>query len=294
MGEAIIPVDLRNPGQVFACLGFLEAADVLCGPAEGGFDWTGDERFILRAEGAENPVEVVLEFLKEADVKWLSPCGALQERDGGSTVVVTNVASSPEPKPADLPAVLVGSNAQQICFGFWADGSSRFNTTFKKSTYGSSSHIRFRNAVDGICGLDPHLSVVDPLNQAVKTKSLFRLDPRGSADPIDAGTSPDKLRKGGIEVRVATYPICEALAVLGLEYARPHRVDSQRLRYSVWSSLISCHCGDSVLLSPTLSRAAMAGQFAFLRMRHFSVSHEEVKKGGDRRITNITEELHID
>lgn len=33
MGQAIIPVDLRNPGQVFACLGFLEAADVLCGPA---------------------------------------------------------------------------------------------------------------------------------------------------------------------------------------------------------------------------------------------------------------------
>ena len=28
MAGASIPVDLGNPGQVFACLGFLEAADV--------------------------------------------------------------------------------------------------------------------------------------------------------------------------------------------------------------------------------------------------------------------------
>ncbi len=34
MAESSIPVDLFNPGQVFACLGFLEAADVLCGDAD--------------------------------------------------------------------------------------------------------------------------------------------------------------------------------------------------------------------------------------------------------------------
>jgi len=26
----VIPVDLKNPGQVLACMGFLEAAEVLC------------------------------------------------------------------------------------------------------------------------------------------------------------------------------------------------------------------------------------------------------------------------
>ena len=49
MGAASIPVDLFNPGQVFACLGFLEAADVLLGDAEGGFDWTDDGNAV-RAE----------------------------------------------------------------------------------------------------------------------------------------------------------------------------------------------------------------------------------------------------
>ena len=40
MAEADIPVDLLNPGQVFACLGFVEAAEVLLGDATGGFDWS--------------------------------------------------------------------------------------------------------------------------------------------------------------------------------------------------------------------------------------------------------------
>jgi CRISPR-associated protein Csb3 len=40
MTTASIPVDLINPGQVFACLGFLEIADELLGNAEGGFNWS--------------------------------------------------------------------------------------------------------------------------------------------------------------------------------------------------------------------------------------------------------------
>ena len=58
MAESSIPVDLFNPGQVFACLGFLEAADVLCGEAEGGFDWSDEAevRFLLASEGRRNPL----------------------------------------------------------------------------------------------------------------------------------------------------------------------------------------------------------------------------------------------
>ena len=53
MALADIHVDLFNPGQVFACLGFLEAADVLIGDAEGGFDWSDDAqaRFRLTSPG---------------------------------------------------------------------------------------------------------------------------------------------------------------------------------------------------------------------------------------------------
>ncbi len=77
MAEASIPVDLFNPGQVFACLGFLEAADVLLSDAEGGFDWThaADARFLLRAAGEENPFAAVLEFLAMANPQRWGPVG---------------------------------------------------------------------------------------------------------------------------------------------------------------------------------------------------------------------------
>ena len=68
MAEHVIPVDLYNPSQVFACLGFLEAADLLLGDAEGGFDWSdaANVAFRLGAAGDENPVAAVLEFLATA------------------------------------------------------------------------------------------------------------------------------------------------------------------------------------------------------------------------------------
>lgn len=75
MTQARIPVDLLNPGQVFACLGLLEAADALLGDAKGGFDWThtDDCGFELCARGTANPVEAVLEFFVEANCERLVP-----------------------------------------------------------------------------------------------------------------------------------------------------------------------------------------------------------------------------
>ena len=77
MAEATIPVDLLNPGQVFACLGFMEAADILLGDVAGGFDWSGDSntRFALCASGERNRFDAVLEFLAEVEPKRWAPTG---------------------------------------------------------------------------------------------------------------------------------------------------------------------------------------------------------------------------
>jgi len=146
MAQASIPVDLFNPGQVFACMGFLEAAGLLLRRAEGGFEWgqTGDY-FNLSADGDTNPVRVVLSFLRTTDARWVSPHDGLRERDGGDTEIQRGIASSGDPKAADLPAVLRAQykgTEREVPFGYWADGSGRFATTFKKSTNGASSHIR--------------------------------------------------------------------------------------------------------------------------------------------------------
>src|SRR5579871_6764169 len=81
MSVASIPVDLFNPGQVLACLGFLEAADVLLGDAEGGFDWSseGNAKFALAANGGRNPCEAVLEFLATGELRRWAPTGHADE-----------------------------------------------------------------------------------------------------------------------------------------------------------------------------------------------------------------------
>jgi CRISPR-associated protein Csb3 len=288
MAQASIPVDLFNPGQVFACMGFLEATEVLLGNARGGFAWShSGDFFNIDTGGHASTIEVVLDFVKEAEVKWLSPRCDLKERDGGDTEVLDGIAASGDPKNADLPGVLRSRHngtEHEMTVGFWADGSSRFATTFKKSTNGASAHIRLNNALRALKQWETKHVAVDPFNQEARTESLFRLDPRGSVDPIHGGFSPDSLRKGakgGLDVRVATYPICELLAILGLEHARPERLDSNRFAYCVWDRP----------LPPVLARAAIGGQRGFGRMRRFLVEHEEVKKGGDRKMSDVTEEL---
>ncbi|HEX9640352.1 MAG TPA: type I-U CRISPR-associated protein Cas8c, partial [Candidatus Krumholzibacteria bacterium] len=82
MTEGSIPVDLFNPGQVFACMGFLEAADALVGEAEGRFDWSneGNVRFRLRAGGDENPFGRALGFLAAAEIRRYAPTGYADPR----------------------------------------------------------------------------------------------------------------------------------------------------------------------------------------------------------------------
>src|SRR6266446_225820 len=156
MAEAAIPVDLFNPGQVFACLGFLEAAEVLVGDAEGGFDWSdeADVKFRLRAAGEGNPVKDVLEFLASAKpVRW-GPLGyvdpppkkgkAVKEADDEGNAEEENetepTSESENERDAlelsdtflaaagdrmSLPIRLGDGNRPTVELGHWADGSSR-------------------------------------------------------------------------------------------------------------------------------------------------------------------------
>jgi CRISPR-associated protein Csb3 len=150
MSAASIPVDLFNPGQVFACLGFLEAADVLLGDAEGGFDWKheGNATFALSTKGKRNPFETVLEFLAEAEPKRWGPIGYAdpppkkgkgdseddesENDDGASECAADSPALDLAPtflaKEGDrmaLPIRIGGGNTPVVELGHWADGSSR-------------------------------------------------------------------------------------------------------------------------------------------------------------------------
>lgn len=134
MAEHSIPVDLYNPGQVFACLGFLEAADVLLGDVEGGFDWRDEANptFALRASEDTNPFEAVLQFLAQAEVVDVEPTTWPAERFPQSVVreefpaPLENYWNKQEKKwtRTALPVELVNGTVR-VSLAHWGDGSSR-------------------------------------------------------------------------------------------------------------------------------------------------------------------------
>jgi len=150
---ALVPVDLKSPGQVLACMGFLEVAEVLLGGVEAHFDWSEPRAmFVLRSDGDKNPFEVVLEFLAKARVIELTPTGYVEggAADGGNSEEEEAISSGPEDGDESddgdsgevqgrvttpvFPAgegernalpIQVVSDGRCITVSHWADGSSR-------------------------------------------------------------------------------------------------------------------------------------------------------------------------
>lgn len=242
MGRREIPVDLRNPGQVFACLGFLEAAHVLCGPAQGGFAWDDTERFVIDAKGAENPIDVVLQFLAGAKATAQAPLNSsLRAKEPGIETVVRSDRSYPCPEPetpSALPIVLSDSSGTSIRIEHWADGCQRRNKVkFWAGMRGYSGAALARDLLHQIASLSPaDLASVaeDPFAFVVRQSSSFRFDLRGSYVPMNLGFS---LNAHG-NMSVSVYPTVEILAAVGLQNARPRMIDKLQYVYGVVGSVL--------------------------------------------------------
>lgn len=300
MAQTSIPVDLFNPGQVFACMGFLEAAEVLLGRSEGGFDWDGgsDARFELHADGPKNPVEAVLEFLSEAEIQRLAPKGyedppptsksRNKKKKGRYTEVhepnelhgdgpVEHVETFPAVK-ADrlaLPLRLL-KDGRALSMGHWCDASSR--NPFKLFAGQQRSAEIARQMLDELKGLwherKPQM-LSDPLGLTVPLGgSSFKFDARKAWTAIDAGYSPDEQSH-----RVEASPVVELLAAIGLEHARPDEFDTREVRYGVWRGL----------LPPVLARAALGGARLGVPLRIFRFTLELA--GKNKNVTFAEEEV---
>lgn len=294
MIEASIPVDLFNPGQVFASLGFLEAAEALLGDAEGGFDWTDDSyvRFRLSAAGKENPFVVVLKFLAEALVRRCAPIGytdpppkkkaSATEKEGDETD--DEEGSAPEDlrlselfpdRKGDRMAlpIRLERDDRVIELGHWADGSGR--NDFKlyagnRSAYsiacamlrGTREKPRKKQAVgdtktqgiDALWKTGSDDLTAGPFGVLTAMGGSFNFDPRGGWTALDAGYSPNQQKHG-----IAASPVVEILAAWGLENARPDEYETRQVRYGAWSGL----------MPPILARPLLAGANAAVPVRRF-------------------------
>ena len=252
MAEASIPVDLFNPGQVFACLGFLEAADVLCGDAEGGFDWSDEVavRFCLEAAGEQNPFEAVLKFLAEVEIVIIRPAGI----EGPWPDKAKPNEEFPAPRAAlkksngkgltgsCLPVRLQrGKSFVQISHWLKGDGRQPFKL-FAGNQVGAKLAANMmcgdpkkkasKGFKDIFCSFDQQ-AFNDPFSKVCAVGGRFGFDARGGWDALRVGTSLDKQK---VLLKVA--PHVELLAAIGLENARPESLSTYEMRYAVWRDVL--------------------------------------------------------
>jgi len=252
MAEHSIPVDLFNPGQVFACLGFLEAADILLGDAEGGFDWRDEANtlFHLRAAGNDNPVEAVLKFLAEAEVVVLSPDGV--EGPWPEDAQTTQIFPAPKKalKKSDGKALSASALPVRLRRGddivpisHWLGIGDR--PTIKLFAGQQVGSTLTTNMLDGdpkkkgskgfrdICTEIEVTNFENPFREICPVGGRFGFDARGAWDAIRIGTSLDEQ---GVFPNVA--PHLEVLAAIGLEHTRPLVPSTYHVRYAVWGRVV--------------------------------------------------------
>lgn len=247
MAEARIPVDPSNPGQVFACLGLMEVAEVLVGEVEGGFQLDHREAFTIRMGGADDPVTEVLRFLLDCEVRVFSPIGedetyGKDSRFSHHPIYVSGTYPYTDIKARDrFPAVLVRGE-DVIVLDHWADAARDDAMKFWAGAGGYPGVALTRDALALFPRRIEELRN-DPFNVAAPQSSSFRFDWRRDYVPVDAGFSPN--RHGRIVM--VGYPVVEILAAIGLRHARPERQDRLHYRYACWG----------VRLSLPLARAAL-------------------------------------
>ena len=288
MGIAAVPVDLTNPGQVFACLGFAEAADVLLGQAAGGFDWQEPDcvRFRFAAAGDENPAVRVLRFLDEAAVTSWAP---LNSRNGTEKWNIDTIREStafpfPDPEsPAKLPARLEDNAGHVIVIDHWGDATRRDNVKFWAGAGGYPGAALARDALDLVRGRIVN-QAGDPFAVDALQSGSFRFDWRRDYVPLDAGFSPNV--HGDVVMR--GYPIVELLAAIGLTHARPVR--HNKLSYSFGVAGLS----GTDLYDPVFLRAALGARqppFPGMPFRRFRMQLDWPGQENQARcITSVIEE----
>lgn len=291
MAQASIPVDLFNPGQVFACLGLIEVADLMFEGVVGGFDWQDEERFFISADDVTNPVEGVLHFLANAELESEAPAnsGMTTEKWGVRSDLIPDGDEFPiavPGSPATLPAVLFCLSDDQLVrceVNYWGDATRRDNVKFWAGAAGYPGAVLLKDALDLVRDCLPEVAA-DPFSVSRRQSSSFRLDWRRDYIPLDAGFSPND--QGNVVMM--GYPIVEILAAIGLTHARPLRPSRSKLDYRYGVLGLS---DSNELYDPVFLRAALGTTDLGFPMRNFRMQLGWPGQEGQARcITNVTEE----
>lgn len=296
MAESSIPVDLLNPGQVFACVGLAEAAEILFGGAAAAFDWSepAAPRFRLRADGVDDPVRGVVEFLGRAKAQAVAPAG-LAER--------LKWTDSWGPRPESLPldqgypipapespatyACALDDGTYRILLDHWGDGSGRDNVKFWAGSGGYPGAALARDALALVAGKAAD-AAVDPFDLAAPQTSTFRFDWRHDYIPLDTGFSLN----AHAAIEAIGYPLVEVLAAIGLGHARALRPNPRdKLEYLYEVVGIGGTGATDLLPLPFLRAALGCCRLPFPRRRFRMHLKWPGQENQARAITSVSEEI---
>lgn len=297
MSETSVPVDLYNPGQVFACLGLMEAAEILLGDAEGGFDWRDGENthFVIRAAGDADPLLTVLRFLRAAKAEAVAPCDSdLRAKEPGVETLSEEAGVYPCPtpdSPSALPCRLTDPSGQTLPISYWLSGTELDNVKFWAGMAGYSGTALVRDLLLPVRSWsDNQLKAVaadpfgnlDPETASYPQSSNLRFDYRGGTIPFDAGFSTNAHG----QYTMMGFPLVDVLAALGLEHARPVRPDRRNklaYTYTIWP----------VTLPLVLARAALGGaNFGFASQTYRIELGWPGQENQARAIKTVKKETH--
>ena len=303
MAESSIPVDLLNPGQVFACLGLLELADKLLGNAQGAFDWCkgSDTQFKLSVPDNTNPIASVLGMLATTQAVEVEPVGWPSGTSNGARFSATFPSSLDHHRDGDgdytrtkLPILLQfeGPPRKEVAVEHWTDESSRPDfklyagnrsgfTIAQDMVHGKRSKPAMKTGstkilnwgVEQLWKSDASGLSASPFDILVPMAGSFNFDPRGAWNAIDEGYSPDKQ---GHSLRSS--PLVEILAAAAMENMRPHEHERGVFQYSTWSDW----------LSPELARVAIQGRLSGFPIRRFQFA---LGHSGKNKIVSFAKEL---
>ncbi len=213
-----IDVNLRNPGQFFACCGILELAGRIWPESEGWFgrSGTGSSFRIATYSGHNDPLgEIVRRLCEPEAVVALADDHAAQAQADRKPVVIV---------PFDLR------------LDWWLDAYGDGDKSELKIWAGQQKPERninaLRNAWRDIVARSPEQAGSPGLFKQYRPMTgRFGFDPSASWTAQDVGFSPDEQ---GIPVQ--TSPATEILAAIGLQRCRPEamRKKGRWFAYRAW------------------------------------------------------------
>jgi CRISPR-associated protein Csx14 len=251
--DITLDVDLRNPGQFFACCGLLELASRLWPGSEGWFAGEGSRAafHIATCSSHSDPLGEVVRLLCETD----------------DLVAIAEDANI-EKVQADRQPIMLRPFGLRL--DWWLDSYGQGDKSELKVWAGQQTPERNVNGLRGawreILARTPNPSVKQFFSQRWPTTGRFGFDPSASWEALDVGFSPDE--QG---IPVLTSPSTEIFAAIGLQRCRPLPAEGKRrwFVYHPWRTPLA------IALAP----AAVAGFSSAARAFEFPIVMRNAQYG---------------